>query len=136
MRRSRPSARSHGAEFDLRKHSTLPNAWGLLGDSTAQTRPKRRKMGKRAAPSYTAISRLRSADHLRTRGRGFKSCRARQPPKSLQGITLISMPDDPNPKRPHKLQDHLHGRDYDHTHDTDEEADHDHDPYEADGRLD
>ena len=45
------------------------------------------------------------------------------------------MPDNPNPKRPHKLEDHLHGRDYDHTHDADETADHDHDHYEADGRL-
>src|SRR5712692_5944695 len=39
------------------------------------------------------------------------------------------MPD--NPKRPHKLEDHLHGRDYDHSHGGDEEVDHD----EADGRL-
>src|SRR5437879_10050775 len=45
------------------------------------------------------------------------------------------MPDNPNPKRPHKLEDHLHGRDYDHSHDADEAADHDHDHYEADGRL-
>ena len=45
------------------------------------------------------------------------------------------MPDNPNPKRPHKLEDHLHGRDYDHSHDGDEEADHDHDHYETDGRL-
>ena len=43
------------------------------------------------------------------------------------------MPD--NPKRPHKLEDHLHGLDYDHNHDGDEAADHDHDHYEADGRL-
>jgi ethanolamine utilization protein EutA len=43
------------------------------------------------------------------------------------------MPD--NPKRTHKLEDHLYGRDYDHTHDGDESADHDHDHYEADGRL-
>src|SRR5437879_1635418 len=45
------------------------------------------------------------------------------------------MPD--NPKRPHKLEDHLHGRDYDHSHDGDEEVDHDHDHdhYETDGRL-
>ncbi len=46
--------------------------------------------------------------------------------------TLIPVPD--NPKRPHKLEDHLHGLDYDHSHDGDE-ADHDHDHYEADGRL-
>src|SRR5712671_3379744 len=45
------------------------------------------------------------------------------------------MPDKPNPKRTHKLEDHLHGRDYDHSHDPDEDADHDHDHYEADGRL-
>src|SRR5256712_13482341 len=45
------------------------------------------------------------------------------------------MPDNPNPKRPHKLEDHLHGRDYDHSHDGDEEVDHDHDHYETDGRL-
>ncbi|TMH19071.1 MAG: recombinase, partial [Betaproteobacteria bacterium] len=45
------------------------------------------------------------------------------------------MPDNPNPKRPHKLEDHLHGRDYDHSHDADEEVDHDHDHYETDGRL-
>jgi ethanolamine utilization protein EutA (predicted chaperonin) len=45
------------------------------------------------------------------------------------------MPDNPNPKRPHNLEDHLHGRDYDHRHDGDEAADHDHDHYEADGRL-
>jgi ethanolamine utilization protein EutA (predicted chaperonin) len=47
------------------------------------------------------------------------------------------MPDakDPNPKRTHRLEDHLHGRDYDHSHDGDETADHDHDHYEADGRL-
>src|SRR5947208_1367762 len=44
------------------------------------------------------------------------------------------MPDNPNPKRPHTLEDHLHGSDYDHSHDGDE-ADHDHDHYEADGRL-
>jgi len=37
-------------------------------------------------------------------------------------------------KRPHTLEDHLHGSDYDHSHDGDE-ADHDHDHYEADGRL-
>jgi ethanolamine utilization protein EutA len=43
------------------------------------------------------------------------------------------MPD--KPKRTHKLEDHLHGRDYDHSHDADEAADHDHDRYEADGRL-
>ncbi len=43
------------------------------------------------------------------------------------------MPD--NPKRPHKLEDHLQGRDYDHSHDGDEAADHDHDHFEADGRL-
>jgi ethanolamine utilization protein EutA len=47
----------------------------------------------------------------------------------------ISMPDNPNPKRPHTLEDHLHGRDHDHSHDGDEAADHDHDYYEADGRL-
>jgi ethanolamine utilization protein EutA len=45
------------------------------------------------------------------------------------------MPDNPNPKRPHNLEDHLHGREYDHRHDGDEAADHDHDHYEADGRL-
>jgi len=45
------------------------------------------------------------------------------------------MPDKPNPKRTHRLEDHLHGRDYDHSHDPDEAADHDHDHYEADGRL-
>src|ERR1700704_154454 len=45
------------------------------------------------------------------------------------------MPDNPNPKRPHTLEDHLHGRDHDHSHDGDEAADHDHDYYEADGRL-
>src|ERR1700704_246839 len=45
------------------------------------------------------------------------------------------MPDKPNPKRTHKLEDHLHGRDYDHSHDPDEDANHDHDHYEADGRL-
>src|SRR2546429_6064558 len=45
------------------------------------------------------------------------------------------MPDNPNPKRPHKLEDHLQGRDYDHSHDADEAADHDHDHHEADGRL-
>src|SRR6266550_5187457 len=45
------------------------------------------------------------------------------------------MPDKPNPKRTHKLEDHLHGRDYDHSHEPDEAADHDHDHYEADGRL-
>src|SRR5437762_745942 len=45
------------------------------------------------------------------------------------------MPDNPNPKRPHKLEDHLQGRDYDHSHDGDEGADHDHDHHEADGRL-
>jgi len=45
------------------------------------------------------------------------------------------MPDNPNPKRPHKLEDHLQGRDYDHSHDGDEAADHDHDHHEADGRL-
>src|ERR1044072_4599466 len=44
------------------------------------------------------------------------------------------MPDNPKPKRPHSLEDHLHGRDYDHSHDADEAADHDHDHYEADGR--
>src|SRR5947208_14258612 len=44
------------------------------------------------------------------------------------------MPDNPNPKRPHTLEDHLHGSDYDHSHDGDE-ADHDHDHYAADGRL-
>jgi len=27
------------------------------------------------------------------------------------------MPDKPNPKRAHKLEDHLHGRDYDHSRD-------------------
>src|SRR5258707_1732864 len=48
---------------------------------------------------------------------------------------LAPMPDNPNPKRPHNLEDHLHGRDYDHRHDGDEAADHDHDHYEADGRL-
>ncbi len=45
------------------------------------------------------------------------------------------MPDKPNPKGTHRLEDHLHGRDYDHSHDPDEAADHDHDHYEADGRL-
>ena len=45
------------------------------------------------------------------------------------------MPDNPNPKRPHTLEDHLQGRDHDHSHDGDEAADHDHDHYEADGRL-
>jgi ethanolamine utilization protein EutA (predicted chaperonin) len=45
------------------------------------------------------------------------------------------MADKPDPKRPHTLEDHLHGRDYDHSHDGDEAADHDHDHYEADGRL-
>src|SRR3989454_6807635 len=45
------------------------------------------------------------------------------------------MPDNPNPKRPHKLEDHLHGRDYDHSHEGEEEVDHDHDHYETDGRL-
>src|SRR5258707_1385948 len=45
------------------------------------------------------------------------------------------MPDKPNPKRAHSLEDHLHGRDYDHSHDPDEAADHDHDHFEADGRL-
>src|SRR5258707_14757131 len=45
------------------------------------------------------------------------------------------MPDKPNPKRTHSLEDHLHGRDFDHSHDPDEDADHDHDHYEADGRL-
>jgi len=45
------------------------------------------------------------------------------------------MPDNPNPKRPHNLEDHLYGSEYDHRHDGDEAADHDHDHYEADGRL-
>src|SRR5260221_830367 len=45
------------------------------------------------------------------------------------------MPEKPNPKRTHSLEDLFHGRDYDHSHDPDEDADHDHDHYEADGRL-
>src|SRR5258706_250673 len=45
------------------------------------------------------------------------------------------MPDKPNHKRSHRLEDHLHGSDYDHSEDPDEDADHDHDHYEADGRL-
>jgi len=57
----------------------------------------------------------------------------RKPAPFLGITTLIPVPD--NPKRPHKLEDHLHGLDYDHSHDGDEPADHDHDHYEADGRL-
>src|SRR3982074_2515540 len=115
-------------------------------------------MGKRAAPRYTAISRLRSEDHLRTRGSWVqflpgapnypRGC-ARQPlsfgPAGIldpvhhsdalgdklqsrqPALPRYPMPDKPNPKRTHKLEDHLHGRDYDHSHDPDEDADHDHD---------
>src|SRR6266508_1513987 len=74
-------------------------------------------------------------------GRGFKSCRARQFSTRVAqgpthaGVAVIPMPDKPKPKRTHKLEDHLHGRDYDHSHDAEEAADHDHDHYEADGRL-
>lgn len=46
------------------------------------------------------------------------------------------MPDkkDPDPKRPHTLEDHLYGEGYDHSHEGEEGADHDHDHLGADGR--
>jgi len=41
-----------------------------------------------------------------------------------------------DPKKPHSLADHVHGRDHDHVHDGDEDSDHDHDHFsEEDGRL-
>ncbi len=42
---------------------------------------------------------------------------------------------DPNPKRTHRLEDHLYGRDHGHSHEGEEAFDHDHDHFEADGRL-
>src|SRR6266702_3899007 len=42
---------------------------------------------------------------------------------------------DPNPKRTHRLEDHLYGRDHGHSHEGEETFDHDHDHFEADGRL-
>jgi len=57
----------------------------------------------------------------------------RKPAPFLGITTLIPVPD--NPKRPRKVEDNLHGLNYDHSHDGDEPADHDHDHYEADGRL-
>lgn len=46
------------------------------------------------------------------------------------------MPDkkDPDPKRPHTLEDHLYGEGYDHSHEGEEGADHDHDHLGADGQ--
>src|SRR6266704_5552446 len=92
------------------------------------------------APRFAPVAQLDRVPGYEPGGRGFNSCRARQIPRGCAsrplflGITtLIPMPD--NPKRPHKLEDHLHGLDYDHNHDGDETADHDHDHYEADGRL-
>src|SRR5258706_7738632 len=35
----------------------------------------------------------------------------------------------PDPKKPHRLADHLHGSDYDHVHDGEDGADHDHDHF-------
>ena len=42
----------------------------------------------------------------------------------------------PDPKKPHSLADHVHGRDHDHVHEGDEDSDHDHDHFsDEDGKL-
>lgn len=45
-------------------------------------------------------------------------------------------PNDANPKRSHRLEDHRHGAGLDHVHDEGEDADHDHDHFEDGGPLD
>src|SRR5438034_5916560 len=93
------------------------------------------------APRFAPVAQLDRVPGYEPGGRGFNSCRARHIPRGcarrplfLSITTPIPVPDNPNPKRPHTLEDHLHGSDHDHSHGGDE-ADHDHDHYEADGRL-
>ena len=58
--------------------------WGLLWglDSTLRGKTEQ-KPSERAAPRHFCINHLRPLLFLRTRGRGLKSCRARQ---FLQGV--------------------------------------------------